>query len=187
MGDEWELIDARRVDYEEEENMNALWTFARAIPGSSAERASRGTSEQDNELVRVRYAYMPKVTGKNGNPSRDFCQKMVAAGDRVWRKEDIDAASNRAVNPGWGPDGANTYDLWLYKGGGSCQHFWERRTYLRKNNKKISANRARKILREAGLDPLPTNDPRVAKRPRDMANRGFLPGNEAARNISTPR
>ena len=39
MGDEWELIDARRVDYEEEENMNALWTFARAIPGSSAERS----------------------------------------------------------------------------------------------------------------------------------------------------
>ena len=187
MGDEWELIDARRVDYEEEENMNALWTFARAIPGSSAERASRGTSEQDNELVRVRYAYMPKVTGKNGNPSRDFCQRMVAAGDRVWRKEDIDAASRRAVNPGWGPEGANTYDLWLYKGGGSCQHFWERRTYLRKNNKKISVNRARNILREAGLDPLPTNDPRVAKRPRDMANRGFLPSNEAARNISTPR
>ena len=56
--------------------------------------------------------------------------------------------------------------------------------YLRKNNKKISANRARKILREAGLDPLPTNDPR-AKRPRDMANRGFCL--VTARNISTPR
>ena len=182
MGDEWELIDARRVDYEEEENMNALWHFARVPSGKP-----QAKSEQDNELVKVRYAYMPKVTGKNGNPSRDFCQKMVAAGDRVWRKEDIDAASNRAVNPGWGPDGANTYDLWLYKGGGSCQHFWERRTYLRKNNKKISVNRARNILREAGLDPLPTNDPRVAKRPRDMANRGFLPSNKAARNISTPR
>lgn len=182
MGDEWELIDARRVDYEEDENMNALWHFARVPSGKP-----QAKSEQDNELVKVRYAYMPKVTGKNGNPSRDFCQKMVAAGDRVWRKEDIDAASNRAVNPGWGPEGANTYDLWLYKGGGSCQHFWERRTYLRKNNKKISVNRARNILREAGLDPLPTNDPRVAKRPRDMANRGFLPSNEAARNISTPR
>lgn len=182
MGDEWELIDARRVDYEEEENMNALWHFARVPSGKP-----QAKSEQDNALVKVRYAYMPKVTGKNGNPSRDFCQRMVAAGDRVWRKEDIDAASRRAVNPGWGPEGANTYDLWLYKGGGSCQHFWERRTYLRKNNKKISVNRARNILREAGLDPLPTNDPRVAKRPRDMANRGFLPSNEAARNISTPR
>ena len=187
MDEEWELIDARRVDYDEEEKMDALWTFARAVPGSSAERASRGTSEQDNELIRVRYAYMPKVTGKNGNPSRDFCEKMVAAGDRVWRKEDIDAASQRAVNPGWGPEGADTYDLWLYKGGGSCQHFWERRTYLRKNNKKVSANRARGILREAGLEPLAANDPRVAKRPRDMQNRGFLPSNEAAKNISTPR
>jgi hypothetical protein len=181
MDDDWELIDARRVDYDEEEKMDALWTFARAIPGSSAERSSRGTSEQDNELIRVRYAYMPKVTGKNGNPSREFCQRMV--NDRVWRKEDIDAASQRAVNPGWGPNGADTYDLWLYKGGGSCQHFWERRTYLRKNNNKISANRARKILREAGLDPLPKNDPRVAKRPRDMQNRGFL----KPKNWTTPK
>ena len=182
MGDEWELIDARRVDYEEEEKMDALWSFARVPSGKP-----RAKSEQDNELIKVRYAYMPKVTGKNGNESRDFCKRMVAAGDRVWRKEDIDAASRRAVNPGWGPEGTNTYDLWLYKGGGSCQHFWERRTYLRKNNKKVSANRARKILREAGLEPLPVNDPRVAKRPRDMANRGFLPSNEAARNITTPK
>ena len=182
MGEEWELIDARRVDYEEEDKMDALWSFARVPSGKP-----QAKSEQDDELIKVRYAYMPKVTGKNGNESRDFCKRMVAAGDRVWRKEDIDAASRRAVNPGWGPEGANTYDLWLYKGGGSCQHFWERRTYLRKNNKKVSVNRARKILREAGLDPLPVNDPRVAKRPRDMANRGFLPSNKAARNISTPK
>ena len=182
MGEEWELIDARRVDYEEEDKMDALWSFARVPSGKP-----QAKSEQDDELIKVRYAYMPKVTGKNGNESRDFCKRMVAAGDRVWRKEDIDAASRRAVNPGWGPEGANTYDLWLYKGGGSCQHFWERRTYLRKNNKKVSVNRARKILREAGLDPLPVNDPRVAKRPRDMSNRGFLPSNKAARNISTPK
>jgi hypothetical protein len=178
MDDDWELIDARRVDYDEEDKMNALWNFAKVPSGKP-----QAKSEQDNELVKVRYAYMPKVTGKNGNPSRDFCQRMVNAGDRVWRKEDIDAASQRAVNPGWGPNGANTYDLWLYKGGGSCQHFWERRTYLRKNNKKISVTRARNILREAGLDPLPKNDPRVAKRPRDMQNRGFL----EPKNWTTPK
>jgi hypothetical protein len=136
----------------------------------------------DNELVKVRYAYMPKVTGKNGNESRDFCKRMVSAGDRVWRKEDIDAASQRAVNPGWGPNGSDTYDLFLYHGGGSCQHFWERRTYLRKNNKKISVNRARKILREAGLEPLPQNDARVAKPTREQTNRGFL----QPKNWTTP-
>ena len=182
MDDEWQLIDARRVDYDEEEKMDALWSFARVPSGKP-----QAKSDQDNELIKVRYAYMPKVTGKNGNDSRDFCKRMVNAGERVWRKEDIEAASGRATNPGWGPEGSNTYDLWLYKGGGSCQHFWERRTYLRKNNKKVSVNRARGILREAGLEPLPANDPRVSKRPRDMENRGFLPSNQAAKNISTPK
>ena len=175
--EEWELIDARRVDVETEATQDALWNFARVPSGKP-----QAKSEQDNELVKVRYAYMPKVTGKNGNESRDFCKRMVAAGDRVWRKEDIDAASNRAVNPGWGPNGSDTYDLFLYHGGGSCQHFWERRTYLRKNNKKISVNRARKILREAGLEPLPQNDPRVAKPTREQVNRGFL----EPKNWTTP-
>lgn len=175
--DEWELIDARRVDVETEATQDALWNFARVPSGKP-----QAKSEQDNELVKVRYAYMPKVTGKNGNESRDFCKRMVAAGERVWRKEDIDAASNRAVNPGWGPNGSDTYDLFLYHGGGSCQHFWERRTYLRKNNKKISVNRARKILREAGLEPLPQNDPRVAKPTREQVNRGFL----EPKNWTTP-
>ena len=183
--DEWELIDERKVDYDKEDMQDALWTFARAIPGSSAERSSRGVSEQDNELIRVRYAYAPKVTGKNGNPSRDFCTKMVGAGNRVWRKEDIESASNRAVNPGWGPNGADTYDLWLHKGGGSCQHYWERRTYLRKNNERISVNQARALIREAGLEPLEVNDPLVAKRPRDTSpdKRGFL----KPKNWTTPQ
>lgn len=181
LDDEWELIDARKVDYDTEAAQDAMWAFATVPSGKP-----QASSEQDNELIKVRYAYMPKVTGSQGTAtygSRDFCQRMVSAGDRVWRKEDIDLASQRAVNPGWGPNGSDTYDLFLYKGGGSCQHFWERRTYLRKNNKKVSVNRARAIIREAGLEPLPVNDRKVAQRPRDMANRGFL----EPRNITTPQ
>ena len=178
LDDEWELIDARKVDYETEAVQDAMWTFATVPSGKP-----QAKSEQDNELVKVRYAYMPKKTGINGNESRDFCKRMVSAGDRVWRKEDIKFASDRAVNPGWGPNGADTYDLFLYKGGGSCQHFWERRTYLRKNNKRVSVNRARQIIREAGLEPLEQNDARVAKRTRDQVNRGFL----EPKNWTTPR
>jgi hypothetical protein len=178
LDDEWELIDARKVDYETEAQQDALWAFATVPSGKP-----QAKSEQDNDLIKVRYAYMPKKTGINGNESRDFCKRMVNAGERVWRKEDIEAASQRAVNPGWGPNGADTYDLFLYKGGGSCQHFWERRTYLRKNNRKVSVNRARQIIREAGLEPLEQNDPRVAKRTRDQVNRGFL----EPKNWTTPR
>ena len=175
---EWELIDARRVDYDSEAQQDAMWTFATVPSGKP-----QAKSEQDNAVIKVRYAYMPKKTGTASHESRDFCQRMVNAGNRVWRKEDIAAASERAVNPGWGPNGADTYDLFLYKGGGSCQHFWERRTYLRKNNKKVSVNRARAIIREAGLPPMEQNDSRVAQRPRDMVNRGFL----EPKNWKTPQ
>ena len=176
--DEWELIDARRVDYDTEAQQDAMWTFATVPSGKP-----QASSEQDNAVIKVRYAYMPKKTGTADNDSRDFCKRMVNAGDRIWRKEDIEAASQRAVNPGWGPNGADTYDLFLYKGGGSCQHFWERRTYLRRNNKKVSVNRARAIIREAGLPPMKQNDPKVAQRPRDMVNRGFL----QPKNWTTPQ
>ena len=175
---EWTLIDSRKVDYDTNDAHDAMWAFA-SVPSGTPQAGS----EQDTAIVKVRYAYAPKKTGINGNESRDFCTRMVSAGDRVWRKEDIQAASRRAVNPGWGPGGSDTYDLWLYKGGGSCQHYWERRTYLRKNNNKISVNRAKAIIREAGGEPLPVNDPRVAKRTRDQTNRGFL----EPRNWTTPR
>lgn len=178
LDDEWELIDSRKVDYDTEASQDAMWTFAEVPSGKP-----QAKSEQDNEVIKVRYAYAPKKTGLNGNESRDFCKRMVAAGNRVWRKEDIEAASQRATNPGWGPNGTDTYDLFLYKGGGSCQHFWERRTYLRKTNKRVSVNRARAIIREAGLEPMPVNSPKVAKRTRDQVNRGFL----EPKNWTTPR
>jgi len=174
--EEYELIDEREVDYEREEEFDALWTFAR-VPSSNP----AGKSEQDTDLIKVRYKYAPETAGDD---SREFCIKMVGAG-KVYRKEDILGASQRAVNPGWGPGGANTYDLFFWKGGGSCRHFWSRRTYLKKNNKRVSVNQAQKIIRAAGPDAkrLEPNDPKVAQRPRDMVNRGFL----EPRDFTTPR
>ena len=174
--EEYELIDAREYDEAMEAQLDALWTFAR-VPSSNP----AGKSDQDTDLIKVRYAYAPDTADAK---SREFCKKMVAAG-KVYRKEDIEGASQRAVNPGWGPRGADTYDLLKYKGGGSCRHFWQRRTYLKKNNKRVSVNEAQRIIRAAGPDAerLKPQDPLVAKRPRDMVNRGFL----EPRDFTTPR
>ena len=103
------------------------------------------TSEQDTSLFKIRYTYA-------GNPSgqRDFCQKMLSA-NRTYRKEDIVLAGSKKVNEGFGPNGADTYNIWLYKGSVNCQHFWMRKIYLRKNNTQISVNEARKMILE--LDP----------------------------------
>ena len=167
MSDEWELIDESPVDYETEAVKDALWAFA-SVPSSNP----NGKSEQDTEIIKVRYVYSPKSVQDD---SRDFCKKMVAA-SKVYRKEDIEAASLRAVNPGLGRSGSDTYDLFLWKGGARCHHFWSRQTYLKKTNKKISVNQAKKLIREAGVDAkrLPTNSPKVAQRPIDMPNEGFV-------------
>ncbi len=171
ISDEWELIDESPVDYETEAVKDALWAFARAIV-PEASRPTGGKSEQDTEIIKVRYVYSPNSVQDD---SRDFCKKMVAA-RRVYRKEDIEAASRRAVNRGFGEGGSNTYDLFLYKGGARCHHFWSRQTYLKKTNEKISVNQAKKLIREAGVDAkrLPTNSPKVAQRPIDMPNEGFV-------------
>jgi len=193
----YELIDSRKVVYNHEDGYDKLFKFAVSMPKGDSRKVDK---EYDRDVVKVRYAYRPLITGTSGthtrgpekgerykNESRPFCDMMVKAskGGRVFRRTDLEAATNQAVNPGWGEQGANTYSIWLnkgpglchnfYKGGGSCQHFWERRTYLRKGNKRISVNEARKILREAGTS-LETNPVEVAKLPRDMADRGFVDG-----------
>jgi hypothetical protein len=180
MGEEWELIDEQEVDYEREDAQDALWSFARTLRNYPSRKSS-----QDNEIVRVRYAYAP--TQLADDKSRDFCSRMIGA-MKVYRKEDIISAGNQLVNPGWGPNGADTYSIWLYKGGGSCRHFWMRQTYLQKDNKLVSVNEAKALIQslpvsERAKNRLEENDPLVAKRPRDMANRGFL----EKKNFTTPR
>jgi hypothetical protein len=175
----WEVVDERPVDYEQEETLDKMIGLA-----STGRAAPNEESDQDIALFKVRYQYAPlNLTFKNGIPvSREFCVKMVNSA-KIYRKEDIQAMLDEAVNPGWGPRGAANYDIWLYKGGGSCHHYWMRKTYFRKrdskgqflpdkgleNDKNISVNEARR----EGFTP-PTNDALVAKRPVDMPNQGFL-------------
>ena len=165
--EEWELIDSRKV---EGRPIDVQDMFA-SVPSSSPQ----SKSEQDTSLFKVRYAYAPNRVSEN---TREFCRKMLKAG-KIYRYEDIEQASTRPVNKGWGPEGADTYDLWLYKGGGNCHHFWERRIYLRKGNNKISVNEARRIINALPVDErdearIQPNDKRVAQRPVDMPNNGFL-------------
>ena len=180
--DDYTLIDSRRVDYDTNDTQDAMWTFAKAIEGEGTE----GKDSQDNDLIKVRYAYMPRPEKlPRKGVSRDFCTKMMNMGaNAVWSKAAIEKASGLSVNKGWGKGGADNYDIWLYKGGGSCQHYWERRTFLKKGNKRISVKRAKAIIKEAGLAPLAVNDRKVAKRPRDMDGRGFVDGRG---NWTTPR
>jgi hypothetical protein len=105
---------------------------------------------------------------------------MVEAG-KLYRKEDIVAMENVAVNPGWGPEGAATYDIWFYKGGGNCKHFWEKRVYVDARGVKINPNNpdAQRIAVSMAerMGYKVRNNSLVAKLPEDMPYNGFLPTN----------
>lgn len=169
--DEWELVDERPVDYGQEEALDKMLGLAstgRAIPNAKSEQ----DQEVDGVQFKVRYQYAPLTTKGN---SREFCKKMVGS-KKIYRKEDIEKMGSQAVNAGFGLGGADTYSIWLYKGGANCHHFWMRKTYMSKRgrpdvtnpNAEVSVNKAR----TEGLTPQ-TNDPLVAKRPIDMPNNGY--------------
>ena len=137
-------------------------------------------SEQDTEQYAVRYRY-----NGNKNPERPFCKAMINA-DKTYRKEDIVRMEDRPVNPGFGKDGTNTYDIWLYKGGGllsnefpggTCRHFWQREIYLKKGSgdkrkinlkNKISVAEARRL----GFRP-ETNNKKVGTTPHSNYTKRF--------------
>ena len=175
--DEWELVDERQVDYEQEEALDKM--IGLASTGSARPNAK---SEQDGQSdgfnFKVRYQYAPLKTSAN---SRDFCTNMVSA-KKIYRKEDIIQMGEQPVNKGWGPKGStSTYSIWEFKGGGSCHHFWMRKTYMAKGvtpdaknpRAEVSVNKAKK----KGFKP-EKNESNVAKRPTDMDYDGFLPTNK---------
>ena len=197
---QWTLIDERKVDYDDEEaldyqidelnkknksTLSKIWEFV-----STGTARPNAKSEQDKAVkdvaFKVRYQYAPlKETFNNEgkNVTRSFCEKMIKA-KKIYRKEDIELMSTRAVNPGWGPKGVDTYSIWKYKGGGACHHFWMRKTYMFTLDSKridVKSPLAPTIsVREAKRKGFKhkRNNPLVGTKPIDMPNEGFLPTNK---------
>jgi len=182
LSDEWVLIHSSPVDYSTEEaldieleklNKPKLSVFAKLAKiintGSAFPNAQ---SAQDGVLFKSRYRY----TGEIKENTREFCNKMISA-NKIYRKEDILAMENKIVNQGWGPRGADSYSIWLYKGGGACGHVWTRETWAKKSdiNNPLAPKFTPAQARKAG-EILPTVDnQKVYTKPRDMPNQGFLP------------
>jgi len=166
----WELVDEREVDYDQEEaldKMIGLASTGTALPNTK----SKQDKKVDGVQFKVRYRYSPNATSAN---SRKFCKLMVSA-NKLYRKEDILNMSKRPVNKGWGLAGAATYSIWLYKGGGGCHHKWVRQTFrgktegdLNNQDPNISTGKARK----EGFNPV--NEKEVSMKPKDMPNQGFV-------------
>lgn len=177
---EWELIDVRNVDYDEEIELDAQLEKANnpTLLSKIVHFATTGvalpkrSSEQDGKLFVSRYRYMGEVSAN----SREFCKKMIQA-NKLYRKEDIMAMSaNPKTNGEWSAKGESTYDIFLFKGGGACHHYWQRETYRKKGTDLSSPLKQQVTPAQARKEGeiLPTNDKRVYQKPVDMPNQGFL-------------
>ena len=62
--------------------------------------------------------------------SRNFCIAMVGLG-KIYSRVEIEALSQIPLQPGMGPNGTNTYNIFDYKGGVNCKHYWEQLAVFR--------------------------------------------------------
>jgi hypothetical protein len=187
----WELVDEREVDYDNEDDFDAqlaewqekllpkesflskVWKFVST--GTANPNAKSAQDKQvDGFFFKVRYQY----TG-NPTPERAFCKAMMSS-NKLYRKEDIVRMGSSMVNAGFGEFGADTYDIFLYKGGARCHHKWVRKTYVstsasidvnNPNAKTISTNKGEKF------GYVVRNPKEVAMMPNDMPLKGFSPNN----------
>ncbi len=177
---DFELIDEAEVDYELEDEQDQkikelneqvnLANTGSAKPYRDSNQDGKSKQKgQEEKTYLVRYMYAPNRISPN---SREFCKKMIAA-KKVYRKEDITAMTDKVVNAGFGKGGADTYSVWLYKGGARCQHKWFRRIYARKEGSKSLGNVISTTeAKSQGFKP-ETNAQKVPVAPKDMKYKGY--------------
>ena len=183
--DNWLLIDESPVDYDKDDEENELLKGEKkSLLSRLVELVSTGDnrpnlrSGQDEVIDGIKFLTRYVYAGETTDKSRPFCKKMIEA-KKIYRKEDILQMNNRPVNEGWGPRGADTYNIWFYKGGGNCYHRWNKQVYAAFEGKAIDVNDPnlkRIAVRKAEkFGYVVKNDPKVSTLPKDMPNNGFLP------------
>jgi len=187
MPDDWELVDEEVVDGEHNdfdfeqvlnEEADKNLELASAVSATPNKRSSQdGVNKSYNDYYKVRYVYATDnfLTNKSGT-SREFCRDMVAA-KKIYTKEDLVNANSQVVNKGFGIDGTQKYNIFLFKGGPQCRHFFLRRIYktsLRGAKSKISSSQLISYTkaRSEGFTA-EKNDKLVAIAPQRMKNNGY--------------
>jgi hypothetical protein len=186
IGEDWELVDSR--EWSEDNISIEEWANAKIKLSKSTfqqfkdfitSKPSR-ESQLDKSIYKVRYSYEEKYSSGN---SRQFCKSMMSRTRNgvVYRLEDIDKASRAGINKSFGHKG-QAYDLFKYKGGVSCGHFWQENLYRLKKktdgsyveDKALSSSQeVASIPKSYNPKPRGAADAKIA--PKDMPNNGHHP------------
>ncbi len=141
------------------------------------------SSQLDKSLYKVRYRYDEEYAKES---SRKFCRMMMSRTKNgvVYRLEDIDKASRdmdfkMAELP---MHKGQKFDLFKFKGGVNCSHYWSEVLYKRKKNadgtykddKALSSNEEVKSIPKS-YKPTPRGRQRAEKVEADRADKGHHP------------
>ena len=186
IGEDWELVDSR--EWSEDNSSIEEWANAKIKLSKSTFQQFKDfitskpskESQLDKSIYKVRYSYQEKYSSGN---SRQFCKSMMARTRNgvVYRLEDIDKASRAGINKSFGHKG-QAYDLFKYKGGVSCGHFFAENLYRLKKktdgsyveDKALSSSQeVASIPKSYEPKPRGAADAKIA--PKDMPNNGHHP------------
>ncbi len=179
MSNRWEEVDARehKEDNESEEEWASRLIESKKenLEKKSIDSKKSGFSYLDKSLYKVRYKYNEKYSS---GKSRQFCRIMMGRSNRkvVYRIEDIDKASRAGVNKSFGHKG-KSYDLFKYKGGVNCGHYWSEVLYRLKSKtmKKAIQNYDEVNTIPKSYAPTPAGHKKAKIAPKDMPNDGHHP------------
>ena len=179
MSNRWEEVDAREYkddnESEEEWASRLIESKKENLEKKSIDSKKSGFSYLDKSLYKVRYKYNEKYSS---GKSRQFCRIMMNRSRRkvVYRIEDIDKASRAGVNKSFGHKG-QSYDLFKYKGGVNCGHYWSEVLYRLKSKtmKKVIQNYDEVDNIPKSYAPTPAGHKKAKIAPKDMPNDGHHP------------
>jgi len=186
VSDEWELVDAREFKEDNEpieDWANRLIKPKKDLYTKLAEVITSKPSRESNldkSVYKVRYQYSERYSKPN---SRSFCKQMMLRTNNgvVYRLEDIDKASREGVNKQLGHK-SQPYDLFRFKGGVKCGHFWQETLYRlkKKTDGSFVEDKALSSSAEVGsipksYAPRPRGNADSKKAPIDMPYQGHHP------------
>jgi len=186
--EDWEIVDEENAndeheDFDFEAELNNIANGKTELASTGTARPNSrsvqdGVNKSYNDYYKVRYMYTKDNALSQEGETREFCKLMMAS-QKVYRKEDLLALTNKPVNRGWGPKGRSaTYSIWLYKGGGNCHHYFKRivyKTSLRNAKSNIKSSQIISDVKAISEGfTLRRNSGLVAKAPKRMKNNGFL-------------
>ena len=105
-----------------------------------------------NPVQRVKNKPITMYKYDGPEAERKFCKAMLSL-NRYYTYSELEAMKALSLNPGFGKKGADSYNIFSFKGGPNCKHYWTKYEFLRDETGRIVVTPLGPADGNAGVDP----------------------------------